>query len=150
MTVESFLQERGIGYEKHTHTVTYTAQALAGAEHVSGYMVAKPVVVKGAGGFAMCVLAAPQHVDLKRAADALGEPEVRLATEAEMAELFSGCELGAEPPIGAMFNMTTVMDTQLKRDEHLVMQAGTHTAAIKLRREDWESVCAPVVAPIAT
>ena len=59
MKLESFLQQRGVGYEKHTHLLTYTAQELANAEHVSGYMVAKPVVVKGAAGYTMCVLAAP-------------------------------------------------------------------------------------------
>jgi hypothetical protein len=58
MTLESFLQDHGIGYEKHTHPRTYTAQGLAHAEHISGYMVAKPVIVKGASGYAMCVLPA--------------------------------------------------------------------------------------------
>ena len=149
MKLESFLQERGIGYEKHTHVVTYTAQGLANAEHVSGYMVAKPVIVKGASGFTMCVLAAPKHVDLKRIAAALGEPEVYLASEAEMAELFPDCELGAEPPLGTPYGLKTIMDQQLREDEFLVMQAGTHTEAIKMRRTDWEKVCEPTVASIA-
>ena len=149
MKLESFLQERGIGYERHTHIVTYTAQGLANAEHVSGYMVAKPVIVKGAAGFTMCVLAAPKHIDLQRVAAALGESEVRLASEAEMAELFPDCELGAEPPLGTPFGLKTIMDQQLREDEFLVMQAGTHTEAIKMRRTDWEKVCEPTVASIA-
>ena len=149
MKLEQALQERGIGYEKHTHIVTYTAQGLANAQHVSGYMVAKPVVVKGPSGFAMCVLAAPKRVDLKRVAAVLKEPEVRLATEAEMAEIFTDCELGAEPPIGSLFGLKTVMDEHLRQDESLVMQAGTHTEAIKLRRADWERLCQPLVAAIA-
>ncbi|MFQ5806067.1 MAG: aminoacyl-tRNA deacylase [Phycisphaerae bacterium] len=148
MKLEAFLQDQGVGYEKHTHTTTYTAQGLAHAEHVSGYMVAKPVIVKGAAGFAMCVLPAPKQLDLQQVAEVLNEPEVRLATEAEMAELFPDCELGAEPPVGALFDMKTVMDTRLREDEFLVMQAGTHTEAIKLRRTDWERLCKPVAAPI--
>jgi Ala-tRNA(Pro) deacylase len=148
MTLESFLQDHGIGYEKHTHPRTYTAQGLAHAEHVSGYAVAKPVVVKGDSGYAMCVLPAPKQLDLNRAAEVLNE-EVRLASESEMATLFPDCDLGAEPPVGALFNMKTVMDARLKEDESLVMQAGTHTQAIKMRRADWEHLCKPVVAPIA-
>jgi len=112
-------------------------------------MVAKPVVVKGPSGFAMCVLPAPKQLDLKRAAEVLGEPELRLATEAEMSELFPDCEVGAEPPVGALFGLKTVMDQRLKEDEFLVMQAGSHTEAIKLRRADWERLCDPLVAPIA-
>ena len=149
MRLESLLEEQRIDFEKHTHTPTYTAQRLADAEHISGYLVAKPVVVKGAAGYTMCVLAAPKRVDLKRVADVLGEPSVRLASESEMTSLFPDCEIGAEPPVGALFGMKTIMDVQLKQDEYLVMQAGTHTDAVKLRRADWERLCAPVVAAIA-
>jgi Ala-tRNA(Pro) deacylase len=150
MNFESFLQQRAVPFERHTHAVTYTAQALANAEHVTGYMVAKPVVVRTNAGFAMCAVAAPRHVDLKRVGAVLHDPQVRLASEPELAKLFPDCELGAEPPIGALYGLPTVMDAQLRTDEYLVMQAGTHREAVKLRREDFERVCEPMVAPIVT
>jgi len=149
MNLESFLKDRGVDYERHSHPKTYTAQQLAHEEHVSGYMVAKPVIVKGTSEFAMCVVTAPAHLDLTRVAEVLKESEVRLATEAEMAELFPDCELGAEPPFGCLFNMRTVMDTQLEEDDFLVMQAGTHSQAIRMARRDWQQLCEPIVAPIA-
>ena len=149
MTLESFLKDRGVDFEKHTHATTYTAQGLAREEHVSGHMVAKPVVVKGKAGAAMCVLPAPTHLDLKRVADVLGDSEVRLASETEMAALFPDCELGAEPPVGSLFGMKTVMDAQLQDEEYLIMQAGTHREAIKVRRDDWQRACEPEVASIA-
>lgn len=150
MKIEEFLSERGITYEKHRHASAYTAQGLAHAEHVSGYMVAKPVIVRGEKGFTMCVLPAPKHLDLARVADALAEDEVRLATETEMAELFPDCELGAEPPIGSMFGMKTLMDPQLEEDTYVIIQAGSHTESIKIRRAEWERLCNPAVAPIAS
>jgi Ala-tRNA(Pro) deacylase len=149
MKLETLLEQKGVGCEKHVHSVTYTSQQLAQAEHVPGYVVAKPVIVKGSAGFAMCVLPAPKHLDLRRAADALHEPDVRLATESEMSQLFKDCELGAEPPIGLLFGLPTVMDQQLKDAEYLVMQAGTHTEAIRIRRVDWERVCQPQVAALS-
>lgn len=148
MKLEAFLRERGIGYEKHTHSTTYTAQGLAHAEHVSGYNVAKPVIVKGASGFAMCVLPAPKQLDLQRVAEVLHEPRVRLASESEMTELFPDCELGAEPPLGTLFDMKTVMDARLREDEFLVMQAGSHKESVQIRRRDWEELCTPLVASI--
>ena len=66
-----------------------------------------------------------------------------------MESLFPDCELGAEPPVGTMFGMKTIMDEQLRDHEHLTMQAGTHTEAVKLRRQDWEKLCEPMVALIA-
>ena len=149
MKVDSFLKQQGIDFERHTHVTSYTAQGLAHAEHVSGYAVAKPVIVKTNSGFAMCVLTAPQHLDRKRMAALLHEKDVRLATEAEMAGLFPDCELGAEPPIGTMFGMPTFADDKVLDDEYLVMQAGTHRDSIRMRREDWERVCRPSIAPIA-
>jgi len=148
MQFEEYLRQQGVAHERHDHAKTYTAQELAHEEHVSGYMVAKPVVVIGPNGPAMCVLPAPTKVDLQRAADALGESTVRLAIESEMVDLFPDCELGAEPPMGPLFNMQTVMDPHLREDEFLVMQAGAHDRAVRLRREDWERVCRPIVAPI--
>lgn len=148
MDLGTYLEERGVGFERHMHPITYTAQALANVEHVTGYMVAKPVVVKGTRGFAMCVVPAPRHVDPQRVADALGDQGVRLATEAEMSQLFPDCELGAEPPIGALFGLPTIMDARLREDEYLVMQAGTHRHSIKLRRADYERVARPMTAAI--
>jgi Ala-tRNA(Pro) deacylase len=148
MKVEEFLQSQGVEFEKHAHPTTYTAQGLAHAEHVSGYEVAKPVVVRGKEKFAMCVLPAPNHLDRTRVARALHEDSVRLATEAEMVDLFPDCELGAEPPIGSMFGMSTVMDAHLIDDDYVIMQAGTHRDAVRVRREDWQRVCDPIVADI--
>ncbi|HUN81421.1 MAG TPA: YbaK/EbsC family protein [Phycisphaerae bacterium] len=148
MRLESLLELRGIPFERHVHDVTYTSQELAEAEHVSGYMIAKPVIVKGWSGYAMCVVPASKRLDLTRAADALHEPEVSLAHESELARLFPGCELGAEPPVGGLFGMKTVMDRRLEQDEFLIMQSGTHSEAIKMRRRDYEDLCNPIVAPL--
>lgn len=148
MKLEPFLKDRGVAYEKTRHRATYTSQTMAQAEQVTGYMVAKPVIVKGDRGYAMCVVAAPDHVDLKQVARVLNDPHVRLAGEREMAGLFPDCELGAEPPVGAMFGMKTIMDTELQLDEFLVMQAGSHTEAVRIRRDDWEKLCRPTVATI--
>ena len=149
MTLASLLQEKGIRFEKHQHPKTYTAQELAHEEHVSGYMVAKPVIVKSGTRFVMCVLAAPNHLDLDAVSDVLRESDVRLATESELLDLCAGCELGAEPPVGSLFGMTTIMDVGLEQDDFLVMQAGSHTEAVKIRREDWEQIAEPQKASIA-
>jgi len=148
MKLKTVLQKRKIPYQQHTHLSTCTAQGLAQVEHVSGYMVAKPVVVHGPSGYAMCVVPAPCRLDLDRAAEVLHEPALRLATEPEMQTLFPDCELGAEPPVGSLAGLKTIMDARLRDDEYLVMQAGSHTEAIRIRRDDWEKLCEPTVARI--
>ncbi len=149
MDLDAFLKDQNVAYEKHFHEKSYTAQELAHAEHVSGYMVAKPVIVKTEYDYAMCVVPAPHHLNLSRVADALQESEVHLASERELANLFPDCELGAEPAIGSIFGMDTVIDASMTQDSHVVMQAGTHHEAVKMSRDDWQRVCEPIVAPIS-
>ena len=149
MKLEAVLDQREIPYKKLWHRQAFTAQELAAEEHVSGHEVAKPVIVKGQRSFAMCVLAASNHVDLFRVAKVLNEDSVRLATEDEMQTLFPDCEVGAEPPVGALFGLKTVMDVGLKNKERLFIQSGTHTEAVRMRRDDWEQISRPIIGAIA-
>lgn len=149
MKLEAVLNQREIPFKKLWHRQSYTAQDMAREEHVSGHEVAKPVIVKGQKGFAMCVLAACDHVDLLRVARILDEESVRLATEDEMKTLFPDCEVGAEPPIGSLFGLKSVMDIGLHCRERLFIQAGNHREALRLRRDDWEMVARPIVGAIA-
>jgi Ala-tRNA(Pro) deacylase len=149
MQLESILRDRQIPYEMHSHRPTYTARQLVQVEHVPSDMVAKPVIVKGRAGFAMCVLPASRHLDLRRVAQLLADPDVRLATESEMGGLFPGCELGAEPAVGSLYGLRTIIDRRLEDDEYVVTSAGTHDECVKMRREDWERLCSAVVANIA-
>jgi Ala-tRNA(Pro) deacylase len=148
MNLETMLQKRHVPFERHVHSTTFTSQGLADAEHVSGYMVAKPVIVKSRFGYAMCVVSACDHVDLDKVGTILRDKDVQLATESEMTTLFPECEIGAEPPVGALFGLKTIMDLRLRQDQRLMMQAGSHTEAMDMSREDWESLCQPIVADI--
>ena len=150
MKLLDYLEDQGVEYRKSHHAPTYTSQGLAHVEHVSGYQVAKPVVVKGDIDFAMCVVPACKRVNLDLVAEVLQSLDVRLATEQEMATLFPHCELGAEPPIGTMFGMKTIVDSELHELDRVVMQAGSHADAVEIRREDWERLCDPVVADISS
>ena len=143
-----YLEDEGVEFKQSHHAPAYTSQGLAHIEHVSGYQVAKPVVVKGDIDYAMCVVPACKRLDLDLVAEVLQALDVRLATEEEMAELFPNCELGAEPPIGTMFGMKTIIDTQLHDQDYVVMQAGNHADAVEIRRRDWERLCDPIVADI--
>ncbi len=149
MQLETLLRQERVPYEKRVHYTTYTSQELAESEHVPGRFVAKPVVVKGRKGFAMCVLAACDRLDLSRAARALDEQHVELVSEEELRAICPDCEVGAEPPVGRLFNLPTVMDERLAEDEFLLMQSGLHTEAVKMRRDDWQRLCKPIVARIS-
>jgi Ala-tRNA(Pro) deacylase len=124
----------------------YTAQMLAEAEHVPGRKVIKPVVVQADGEFVMCVLPASYRVDLEELREQLQAGDVRLVEEPRLYELFPDCELGAAPPIGRFYGMTTLMDESLVADDRVTFQAGTHEDAVTMSLTEYRRVAQPEIA----
>ena len=148
--VRSYLQEQGIDFEEHEHDLVYTANEVAASEGVSGWLVAKPVVLWAEGKLAMAVVPAPASVDMDKAADALGASDVRLAREEEFGDAFPDCDLGAEPPFGNLYDMPTYVDQLLTEDPHIVFRGGTHTTTLKIGMDDYLEAASPQVVDIAT
>jgi Ala-tRNA(Pro) deacylase len=146
MTIQDYLDQLGVNYRLSRHDTTYTAQDLAAAEHVPGRKVIKPVVVKADGEFVMCALPASHRIDLDTLRQQLQVNEIELAEEDELNELFPNCELGAEPPIGKIFGITTLMDESLFADDRVTFQAGTHRDSVTMTLADYRRVAQPEVA----
>jgi len=144
--LQSYLDDLGVSYRVSHHSTAYTAQMLAEAEHVPGRKVIKPVVVQADGEFVMCALPACFRVDLGELKQQLQASDVRLADEQVLGELFPGCEVGAAPPIGRLFGMTTLMDESLIADDRVTFQAGTHQDSVTMTLADYRRVAMPEVA----
>jgi Ala-tRNA(Pro) deacylase len=140
------LEHRGIPFEEMHHRAAYTAQEVAGREHVSGHRVAKVVVVMADRRPVELVLPATRHVSLDRVRTVLQAQEVRLATEEEMAQFFTDCEVGATPPLRHRKDVGVLMDRSLNVEGDILFQAGTHADAIRLRFRDWYEMVSPQVA----
>jgi len=138
--LEEFLGTRGIRYEVIKHPEAFTAQEEAARAHVSGWTWVKTVVVKDPVGLALAALPACCMADLDRVKGLIGRGEVRLATVEEMLAGFPGCELGAIPPIGPIWGIPTAMDESLVEQRDIVLPAGDHRTAIRLRATDYASL----------
>ena len=149
MKVEEFLQKQGVAFRTHEHPPAYTAQEVAAEEHVSGNLMAKAVLVKAGEKYLLCALPASYKLDLKKVAKAAKAKSARLADEQEMAKLFPDCEVGAEPPMGNLFDLPTLLDQHLAEDEEIVFQGGTHRLAIRMKYADYAALVKPQVADLA-
>jgi len=132
MNLQTYLDEHGVNYRLSRHQAAYTSQDLAASEHISGKKVIKPVVIRADGEWIMCALPASYRIDLDELKSQLRVKNVALADEPTLQRLFPECELGAEPPIGTLFGMPTLMDESLTADETVTFQAGTHTDAVTM------------------
>jgi len=144
-TLKDYLDRQGVRYAVLSHSLAYTAQETAAAAHVPGQELAKTVIVKLDGRFAMIVLPADHKVDLEQLRQATGAQNVRLATEEEFAPLFPGCDLGAMPPFGNLYGMRTFVDEELACDEKIAFNAGSHTELLRLRYADFDRLAHPQI-----
>jgi Ala-tRNA(Pro) deacylase len=149
MKIQDYLKQHGARFELHEHPPAYTAQEVAAEEHVSGNRLAKVVVVKADKDFAMCVLAASYKLDMERVAAALDARKVRLADESELAKLVPDTEVGAAPPFGELYSLSTVVDSHLAEEDEIIFQAGTHRQAIRMKYADYAALAKPAVADLA-
>jgi Ala-tRNA(Pro) deacylase len=146
MNLQSFLDEKGVAYRTSRHETAFTASGLAQAEHVPGRKVIKPVIVNADGQFVMLALPASHKIDFEELKRQLEANYVSMASEEQLSRLFPDCELGAVPPIGRLYGMTTLMDESLIADDRVTFQAGTHEDAVTMTLADYRRIAQPEVA----
>ncbi len=147
--VHALLDDHGVSYEAHEHPRVVSAQRLAAAEDVSGWEVAKPVLLAVGNQLAMVVVPAAVPVDLEKVSRVFGGNEVRMAREDEFADAFPDCELGAEPPFGNLYGVPVFLDERLRARSQLVCRDGSHTESITLAVADYVRVVQPEIADLA-
>lgn len=147
--LKKFLDDNLVGFDVVQHDPAFTAQELAARMHVPGREFVKVVVVKLNGAFALTAVPAHRRVDLKALARAAGVRKCSLATENEFQQLFPDCEVGAMPPFGNLYNLPTYVDQEVSYNEVIVINAGTHAEAIRVRYGDLKRLVQPRVGRFA-
>lgn len=147
--LKKFLDDNLVGFDVVQHDPAFTAQELAARMHVPGREFVKVVVVKLNGVFALTAVPAHRRVDLKALARAAGVRKCSLATENEFQQLFPDCEVGAMPPFGNLYNLPTYVDQEVAYNEVIVINAGTHAEAIRVRYGDLKRLVHPRVGRFA-
>jgi Ala-tRNA(Pro) deacylase len=148
--LKRFLDENHIKYVSLSHSPAFTAQEIAASAHVPGRELAKTVIVKLDEKMAMAVLPASYFVDLERLAEVAGVQQAELATEQEFKSLFPGCEPGAMPPFGNLYDMPVFASASLEEDNEIAFNAGSHTELLRLAYLDFKRLVEPRVASFST
>lgn len=143
--LKEFLDSHKVKYITMTHSPAFTAQEIAAAAHVSGKQLAKTVIVKVDGKLAMVVLSANDQVNFNTLRDITGSSNIDLAAESEFKDKFVGCEVGAMPPFGNLYDMNVFIASQLSKQNHILFNAGSHSELIQMSFEDFERLVKPKV-----
>lgn len=143
--LKEFLDSHKVKYVALTHSPAFTSQEIAAAAHVSGKQFAKTVVVKLDGHLGMVVVPANDQVNFSKLKSATGGAEADLASEMDFKDKFSGCEVGAMPPFGNLYDMPVFVSSKLTHQDHILFNAGSHSELIQLSFNDFERLVKPKV-----
>lgn len=134
--LKEFLDSSGVYYEILSHHYTESSMDTAQTARLPGENIAKSVILEDDNGYLMAVVPATHHVQLGHLGHQLNR-HLGLATEQELPNLFSDCEVGAIPPIGQAYGMEVVLDDCLAECSDIYFEAGDHTDLIHMRGEDF-------------
>ena len=144
-----YLDRERIRYTVISHSPAFTAQEIAAVSHIPGRELAKTVIVRIDGELAMAVLPARCRVDVEVLGELAGAVRIEMAHESDFRGVFPGCETGAMPPFGNLFDMPVLVADELANDEFIAFNAGSHTELIQMRYRDFERLVQPRVLDFA-
>jgi Ala-tRNA(Pro) deacylase len=137
--VEHYMRQHGVHYDVVTHPHSHSSIETAELAHVPGERLAKSVVLEDRDGYVMAVLPSTHQVKLGKLRCELNR-NLRLANEDELKTLFSDCELGAVPPLGLAYGMTTVVDDALAQQPEVYFEAGDHEQLIRVNGDAFRTI----------
>jgi Ala-tRNA(Pro) deacylase len=144
-----YLDREQIRYTVISHSPAFTAQEIAAASHISGREIAKTVIVRLDGRLAMAVLPASCHVDIEALGELAGAGRIAMARESEFRDCFPGCETGAMPPFGNLYDLPVYVARELADDDFIAFNAGSHTELIQMHYHDFERLARPRILDFA-
>ncbi|HEY7659357.1 MAG TPA: YbaK/EbsC family protein [Actinomycetota bacterium] len=130
--VIDYLQGRGAAFTVVPRRATEASPNAA----IPDELVARTVVVMASSGPALMVIPAVRELDLELAREAVGDPQARLATDAELERQFPDYEPGALPPLAMMLLAPTYVDPVVAEGEEIAFAAGRLDVSIRMATRD--------------
>lgn len=150
MNIQEFLSANQIPFEVLEHPPTTDAQHMAHAVHVSGDKVAKTVLLRANHGYryVTALVPASRRIDLEVAGKSFGDADLRLASEAEIAEVCPDCERGVLLPFGSQYGVKTIVDASLEKADEIVFEGNCHEESIRMKFADFCRLESPLILPL--
>jgi len=132
ITLEDCLRNKGSHYQLLHHRHTHTSSGTAEAAHIPGDRLAKTVVLEDEHGYVAAVLPSTYHLHLSELWDQTGRHLV-LASEDELREMFTDCDVGALHPVCTAYGVKTFLDESLAQQPEIYFETGDHETLIQMQ-----------------
>lgn len=146
-----FLEKRKIKYKILEHRIVYTSFDRAKTLKVAEKTVGKTLVLKLGKDLVLALIRADRNLDfskLKKAArknKVFANAKLDLASEKLIKNRFKGIKLGAIPPFGPLWKLTTFVDRNLLKVKEIVLNAGSYNFSIKIKPAEIKKIIPDLV-----
>jgi Ala-tRNA(Pro) deacylase len=139
ITLQHYLDELGVEYEVVAHPYADTGLDTAEVAHIPPDKLAKSIMLEDEGGYLMAVCPASKKIKLGELYREINR-RLEFADEAELADVFGDCVLGAVPPVGELYGIDVVVDTDLFMQPDVYFEAGDHVDLIHVSADNFQKL----------
>jgi Ala-tRNA(Pro) deacylase len=146
--VLEYLQGRGQVFTVIPHPKALFGREEAPPAPIPEELLTRTVVAMANYGPALLVIPASRKLDLALVAEAVGDPNARLATEHELERRFPDYELGALPPLSMLLLAPMYVDPTVAERDEIVFAAGRRDVSVRMATRDLFGNDPVVIAPL--
>jgi Ala-tRNA(Pro) deacylase len=136
-TVNRALERNDVDHEILRHPHAWSSSRVAQAAHVRGDRIAKAVVLKDEHGYVLAVLPATHRI-LPEVLNSTLHRRLGFATEQDLVGLFADCQRGAVPALGLEYGIPTIVDSSLREQTDIYLEAGDHEELVHISERSFE------------
>lgn len=142
------LESNKIEYQALEHEPTPTCEDSARVRGTSMDQGAKALICFGDKKPILIVLPCSKRLDAKAFKSLFGVKDLRFASPLEVENL-TGLQIGAIPPFGNLFGMTTYIEINLGINKTIAFNAGDRCKSIIIKYEDYQRACGGIMGQYA-
>lgn len=146
--VINYLSSNATTFRVLTHPPAYSLADLARIHNLGKRNVVKSELYKADHRLAMAIFPSDRRVDISLLVDALHAREIARVEAWEQEHLFSGCDIGAAPPLGNLYGILVVADPLFELGGPIVFRLCNYSTSLSMDWRDYKNLVSPLLAPI--
>ncbi|MBT8129696.1 MAG: YbaK/EbsC family protein [Gammaproteobacteria bacterium] len=139
ITLQHYLDGLGVDYEIVAHPYADNGLDTAQCAHIPPDKLAKSIMLEDEGGYLMAVCPASRRIKLGQLYRETNR-RLEFADETELADMLGDCALGAVPPVGELYGVDVVVDTELFMQPDVYFEAGDHIDLVHVSADNFQKL----------
>jgi Ala-tRNA(Pro) deacylase len=139
ITLQHYLDGLGVDYEIVAHPYADNGLDTAECAHIPPDKLAKSIMLEDEGGYLMAVCPASRRIKLGQLYRETNR-RLEFADETELADMLGDCALGAVPPVGELYGVDVVVDTELFMQPDVYFEAGDHVDLVHVSADNFQKL----------